>query len=375
MANSIAEHFGSLPDPRRPQGVRHRLSDLLVIAVCGVICAADSWADVADFGNAELPWFRTFPDLPHGVASPDPFERVFARPDPGAFEACFVARARTLSRHSGGRLLAVDGERLRRGFADAWDASTATHLVSVFALENRTAPARLAADCKANEIVAMPKLLALPDLAGATATADAMGGQTAIARQVVDGGGGCVLGVKRNQPALHDRRARDVGDLLRCRSAGVRHGRHRTVDGGHGRVGTRDVWVTDELGWPGPGRDRWPGLRSVGVVGSTREVRPGPATTERRYYISSLAGADAARVGEAVRGRWGIQNRLHHVLDVSSGEDAARHRAGHSAQNFARLRRIALNLLRADHATKRGIKGKRLNAARDHDYLLKLLTG
>ncbi len=374
-ARSVLEHFGTLPDPRRSQGKRHRLSDLIVIAVCAVVCGADSWADVADFGNAKLKWLATFLDLPHGIACPDTFERVFARLDPDAFERAFMAWTAALAGSSKGKLVAVDGKRLRRSFDHAWDHSTATHLVSAFVHENRAVFGQLAVDCKENEIVAIPKLLAMLDLTGATVTIDAMGCQTAIAEQVVAAGGDYVLAVKDNQPTLHDRIERNANDLLLERFKGVRHGHCRTVDGDHGRVETRDVWVTDELDWLGPERDRWPGLASVAVVVSAREVLPKAATVERRYYISSRTGTDAAAMAAAIRGHWSVENNLHWVLDVAFGEDAARHRTGHSAENFSRLRRIGLNLLNRDRSKKRGVKGKRLNAAWDHDYLLKLLAG
>ena len=173
MANSIQEHFADLPDPRRAQGLRHRLSDMIVIAVTAVICCADSWADVADFGNAKLKWFQTFLDLPHGVPCQDTFERVFARLDPDAFERCFMSWTEALAGSSKGKLVAIDGKKIRRSFAHAWDHSTATHLVSAFVHDNATVLGQLAVDCKENEIVAIPRLLELLDLHGATVTIDA----------------------------------------------------------------------------------------------------------------------------------------------------------------------------------------------------------
>jgi hypothetical protein len=170
MANSIETHFGPLPDPRCNRGKRHKLSDMIVIAVTAVICCADSWSDVADFGLAKRKWFETFLDLPHGIASQDTFERVFARLDPDAFERCFMDWAAALAGSSKGKLVAIDGKKIRRSFQHAWDHSTAAHLVSAFVGENATVLGQLAVDCKENEIVAIPRLLDLLDLGGATVT-------------------------------------------------------------------------------------------------------------------------------------------------------------------------------------------------------------
>jgi predicted transposase YbfD/YdcC len=377
MANSIETHFAGLPDPRRAQGKRHKLSDMIVLAVTGVICCADSWSDVADFGRAKRKWFQTFLELPHGIPSQDTFERVFARLDPDAFERCFMEWTAALAGSSAGKLVAIDGKKIRHSFHHAWDQSTATHLVSAFVADNAMVLGQLAVDCKENEIIAIPKLLDLLDLGGATVTIDAMGCQTEIAGKIVENGGDYVLAVKDNQPSLHDSLRRNLDDMILENFAGVHHGTQTTVDEDHGRTEKRQVWVTDQLdNWlDADQRARWTGLKSVAVVEATRDVPLKGVSVERRYFISSRAGVDAAAMGKAIRGHWAVENKLHWVLDVSFDEDQKRNRKDHSAENFSRVRRIALNLLRREKTKKRGIKGKRLNAAWDHDYLLKLLGG
>lgn len=375
MATSISEHFADLPDPRRAQGRRHNLADMIVIAVTAVICAADSWSDVHEFGRAKQKWFKTFLDLPYDIPSQDTFERVFARLNPDAFDRCFMAWTQALSVSTGGQLVAIDGKRIRRSFAHAWSHTTATHLISAFVTGNATVFAQLAVDVKENEITGIPRLLELLDLHGATVTIDAMGCQTAIAGQIVVQGGDYVLCVKDNQPGLAQALRADLDDLIRTKFAGVPHDVCETVDGDHGRIETRRVWTTSQIDWLGAEQSRWPGLRSVAVVESIREVPPKEATSERRYYISTLDGSDARRMAAVIRGHWGIENKLHYVLDVSFAEDQCRVRKGHAAENFSRIRRIALNLLRRETNKKRGIKGKRLIAAWDHDYLLKILSG
>lgn len=377
MTNSIERHFGRLPDPRRNQGKRHQLSDMILIAVCAVICAADDWHDVEDFGHAKLEWLGSFMELPHGIPSHDTFERLFARLDPDAFEECFMNWTRELAGTSAGKLIALDGKTIRHSFEQAWNRNAAAHLVSVFATANRTVLGQLAVQSKENELAAMRKLLELLDLKDATVTIDAMGCQKDIAATITDAGGDYVLAVKDNQPSLHSAMKRNLDEMILQAFQGVRHGFVETVEGDHGRIETRRVWTTDEIEWL-PQRNDWPGLASMTVVEATRQDLgdlSGKVSIERRYFISSIKGCDAQRAAGAIRGHWGIENNLHWQLDVSFGEDMSRMRKGHSAQNFSRLRRIALNLLRRDKSRNRGIKGKRLNAAWNHDYLLRLLTG
>jgi predicted transposase YbfD/YdcC len=325
----ILRFFRDLPDPRA-SNVVHKLHDILVLAVCGVICGADGWAEVEEFGNSKLPWFGTFLDLPNGVPSHDTFGRVFARLDPDAFERRFTAWTSSLAGASGGRLVAIDGKAIRRSFEHAWDKSGMACLVSAFVDANRMVFGQVAVDGKSNEIEAIPRLLALLDLEGATVTIDAVGCQREVAREVTDRGGYYVLAVKENQPALHAKVKALLDEAVLAGFEGMRHGRREHTDGGHGRVETRRVWVTDEVSWLGQDLlGQWAGLPggSVAVVESVRQDLgdlSGKVTAERRYFISSLPGTDAGRMADAVRGHWAVENKLHWQLDVSFREDERR---------------------------------------------------
>jgi len=370
MADSILEYFGEVPDPRRQAGRRHYLSDLLTIAICAVICGADDFSAIAEFGRAKRKWFKEFLRLPHGIASEDTFERVFARLDSDAFERCFLDWVQALAGRCEGELIAIDGKTLRRSF-DRAAGKAAIHLVSAWAADNELVFGQLATEAKSNEITAIPRLLELLDLRGATVTIDAEGCQKAIARTIIEGGGDYVLALKANQPTLHD----EVKLLLDAAIA--RGGKdtalhsHQSIEGDHGRIETRRCWVTPNVDWF-EDRPHWAGLRSFAAVECERTVAD-KTTCERRYFISSLPGDDAALLARAVRSHWGIENKLHWALDVSFGEDQSRVRTGHAAENLSRVRRIALNLLKAETTLKRGIKTKRLRAGWDHDYLLRVL--
>ena len=351
-------HFQDMPDPRA-KNVIHKLHDILVIAVCAVICGADGWAEVEVFARAKLGWFKTFLDLPGGVPSHDTFGRVFSRLDPDAFERRFSNWVAALSGGAGGKLVAIDGKAIRRSFEHAWDRSGMAHLVSAFVDANRMVFSQVAVADKSNEIDAIPRLLSLLDLEGATVTLDAIGCQREVARQVVDGGGDYVLAVKQNQPTLHRKVKTLLDEAIIDGFDGMRHDRFESVDGDHGRVEQRRVWVTDEVHWLGEELlDHWPGL----------------ASTERRYFISSRKGVDARAIADAVRRHWSVENQLHWHLDVSFNEDQRRIRKHHGAENFSRLCRLALNLLKRDKSVKIGVHGKRLKAGWDEPYLLRLLT-
>ncbi len=373
--------FTSLPDPRADNST-FRLIDLLVIALCGMICDADGWDDLQDFGRVKADWFATFLDLPRHRDTGEPrtpgadtFRRVFSRLDPEAFERCFMNWMNAVVEQSAGRLVAVDGKSIRRSFEHGWDKSGMAHLVSAFATDNGEVLGQLKTAGKGQEIEGIKQLLGLIDLKGATVSIDAIGCQKDIAEQVIDAGGHYVLAVKANQQTLHRRVKAELDDMIRMNFKGTWHDRHEQTEGEHGRIETRRVWVTDQLDWLKV-KDQWPGLWSVVCVEATREVIGQEPTIERRYYITSLA-PDAEHLGHAVRSHWGIENRLHHVLDVSFHEDDSRVRKAHGPENLSRLRRMALNLLNnADHLTKRkSIKGRRKIAGWNHQFLLRVIAG
>jgi predicted transposase YbfD/YdcC len=369
----ILRFFMDLPDPRAGNTI-HKLHDILVIALCAVICGADGWAEVEVFGNAKVAWFSTFLDLEHGIPSHDTFGRVFSRLNPDAFERCFVAWTRAIVQGVGGRLIAIDGKSIRRSFEHAWDKSGMAHLVSAFVDANHLVFSQVAVEDKSNELDAIPRLLGLLDLEDATVTIDAIGCQKEIARQIKEAGGDYVLAVKENQPMLHAKVSTLLNEAILEDFEGISHESIQLSDDDHGRVETRRVWVTDELNHLGPLQADWQGLASLAVVESKREVLAGKTSIDRRYFISSLKEVDAGQMAAAVRGHWSVENKLHWQLDVSFREDERRIRKDHGAENYSRLCRIALNLLKQDRSIKIGIHGKRLKAGWDEPYLLRLLT-
>lgn len=375
--------FRDVPDPRTGRFVKHNLHDLIVIAILAVICGADGWAQVAAWGRCKSKWLGTFLDLPGGIPSHDTFDRVFALLDPDPFERSFLNWMASVVERSAGRLVSIDGKAIRRAFERGWDKSAMPHLVSAFVSQgnNRLVFSQLAVEDKSNEIVAIPKLLDLLDLKGAIVTIDAIGCQRDVAAKIVAGGGDFVLPVKDNQPTLLAKTQSLIEDLVLDHANGIeatRVGYFDQSETGHGRQETRRVWVTDDVQWLG--KDLlalWPGVASVALVERTRQDLgdfTGKVSVERQVYISSLGGIDAEAVAVAVRGHWAVENNLHWQLDISFNEDQNRIRKGNGAENYSRLCRIALNLLKRDNSLKAGIKTKRLNAGWDNDYLLRLIN-
>jgi predicted transposase YbfD/YdcC len=347
-SEGLLRFFRVLEDPRAAN-VWHRLGDIMAIAIMAVLCGSEGWAAVETWGCGNVEWLKTFLELPHGIPTHDTFDRVFARLDPLAFEKCFTDWTAALVKNAKGLFIAVDGKTLRRSFKHAW-SKTPVHLVSAFASKNQLVLGQVATDCKSNEITAIPKLLGMLELAGATVTIDAMGCQKEIAGQIVRQKAHYVLAVKENQPTLHQKVKTLMDEAILENFKEMRHGFFEETSKGHGRIETRRVWVTNEVSWLGQDLlDPWPGLASVVVVEATRQDLgdlSGKVTTERGYFISSHEGTDATLVAEAIRSHWSVENGLHWRLDVGMNEDQCRIRVKHGAENFSRLRRIALNKLK-----------------------------
>ena len=370
---SLLEHFADVEDPRIARTKRHELLGIMAIGICAVICGADGWTGMQDFGVAKETWLRTFLDLPFGIPSHDTFGRVFARLDPVQFQRSFMGWVKDVSDATKGQTVAVDGKTLRRSH-DRASGREAIHMVSAWADRNRLVLGQVKVDDKTNEIRAIPELLRLLALEGCIVTIDAMGCQSEIARTIREKDADYVLAVKENQPSL--RRELEETFAMVCEKASPEPylDHCQTVEKGHGRIETRNYWTLsspEDIAYINR-EAKWDGLRSIGMVESER--REGDRVSHNtRYFICSLAG-DARAFGNAVRTHWGIENCVHWVLDVSFREDDCRVRTGHGAANLAVLRHIALNLLRCEKTARSGIKLRRLRAGWDETYLLKVLS-
>jgi predicted transposase YbfD/YdcC len=376
--SGLAGHFSILVDPRVNRTRDHELIDVLVIGLCCVICGGESFYDMEHFGKAKLDWFKTFLKLPYGVPSHDTFNRVFCALDPRQFLECFLSWTQSVRQAIPGEIVALDGKALRR----AIDSGAGPRcIVSAWAEDNGLVLGQLEVDGKSNEITAVPQLLRALELSGCIVTLDAMGCQKAIAREIIEADADYVLALKGNQGVVHE----EVKTFLDQTAAEKKKPRRpgapapkaaallaefETVEKEHGRMETRRYYMSDQLGWFEGGAE-WEGLRTVGMVEATREIK-GQASVERRYYLSSLP-LNAREFARAVRGHWGIENKLHWVMDVVFGEDQSRARAGYAAQNLALLRRLALNLLKREKKN-RSVRGKQKDAGWDNAYLLKVLS-
>jgi predicted transposase YbfD/YdcC len=366
--SSIKKHFAALRDPRVRNRSRHRLIDIIVMALCGVIANCDTWPEIVDFANTHADWLKKFLKLPYGIPSQDTFERVFASLDPATFSSCCVQWLHHASDLLGVGHVAIDGKTLRGSCSESLGP---LHLVSAWATEAKLTLGEVAVDGKSNEIKAIPELLKHLDLKGALVTIDAIGCQKDIVKQIVDKGGNYLIAVKGNQEHLLD----DIqATMTKALDGDLAKGETTTItssEQGHGRKETRTYTTVTNLDGI---RDRelWAELTTVCMCWRQCTIN-GKTTEEVRYFIAN-GRMGARKLAKATRDHWGIENNKHWQLDVSFREDESKLKERNRARNFASMRRMALDVLKRNPA-KKSIRAKRKLAAQDTVFLTEILTG
>jgi len=368
-ASTLISCFEGLSDPRVERTKLHKLIDIVVMAICAVVAGCDTFDAIEVFCTAQEQWFKRFLELPNGIPSQDTFERVFARIDPKEFRSSFGAWTKQLAGVFTDEVIAIDGQTMR-GARRSGQSKSPIHIVSAWAVGLRLVLAQTKVDEKSNEITAIPEVLKLLDIKGCIVTMDAMGCQQKIAQQIIDQNGDYVLGLKGNQGGTLEAVEAHFSTTP-DKQLTVFH----EVDKGHGRIETREYFGADadeilDL-------KEWSGLKSAIKVISTRDTS-GIITSETRFYISSINHKNIERSGQAIRSHWGVENGLHHVLDVTFDQDKSRVRKDHGPENFAVLRHFAMNILKGAPPAKRGstsINLKRMRAGFDNAYLEQVMRG
>lgn len=358
------KHLDCIQDPRR-HNTRHQLYDMLIIALCATICGADSWTQVSEYGRSKIDWFKQFLELPNGIPAHDTFGRLFARLDPRGFQNFFAQWVRDIVDSLKGKTVGLDGKTLR-GSQDRINGKSPVHMISAWVSEIHLVLGQLKTHDKSNEITAIPELIKTLSLEGAVVTIDAMGCQKKITQTIIEAKADYVIQVKENQQRLYQDIALFLQDAANggCQS-------FETIDGDHGRIETRQYFTTSDIDWMAD-KDLWSGIKTIAKVIRQREVN-GKTSTENAYFISSLDN-HAPTIAKAIREHWGIENGLHWCLDIAFREDHCRVRKDNAPENLGILRHMALNMLKRETSLKGGIQTKRLKAAWDQKYLLKVLS-
>jgi len=369
---SLEECFGDITDPRVVGRCDHKLVEIILVAVCAVLCGAESWSEVEEFGESKQAWLKQYLELPAGIPSHDTFSRVFRLLDATVFQERFM---KWVERHFSirrGQVIAVDG-KTARGSRDSFRGQEAIHLVSAFAQDSGILLGQRKVDEKSNEIKAVPELLKMLFIKGCVVTVDALNCQKDIAQTIVEGGADYVFALKANHPQLHQ----DVVDwfdwALQRDFRDIDHTFHETINKAHGRLEIRRCYVlSDPYAFQALAHyDGWTDLHSIALVYRERRF-PDHTQAETAYFLSSLP-ADAERILDATRAHWSVENTFHWTLDVTFAEDASRVRLDNAPENFAVLRHVAFNLLK-NHPSQTSLKRKRFRAALDDSFLLDLLS-
>jgi len=377
----LMEYFSDIEDPRREtKNKKYPLIEVIVIAFLAVMSGADGWESIERYGIMREKWLRKFLSLKEGIPKHDVYRRVLSAINSEILETCFMNWVRDIKRNVLREIISIDGKTIRGMLTKSrFKVGTEVkpiHLVSAWAAENQLVFAQVQTDEKSNEITAIPILLEQIAIAGCIITIDAMGCQYEIADKIVEEGADYVFSLKGNQGNLHDA----VGeywsmlnfDKPASQAEYIRFRSISTYDEKHGRKESRDYAVSDDVQWLREQFPQWNTINSIGVVESTRDTGKGEPKTERRYFISSL-GADEELFAHVVRSHWGIENRLHYMLDVIYREDACRVRMDNSPRTLSLIRKIALTIARSDKKSKTSIRGRVQQMAWSEDYLESLL--
>jgi len=359
---NLLSHFKNLEDHRTERCKKHLLLDIIGISICAVICGADSWNEIEEYGEMKKDWLSSFLELPHGIPSHDTFNRFYSNLDPDKFEKCFNNWVNSISDLIKSQIISVDGKTIKGAKING---NSSIHMVSAWSYENDIVLGQVKVAEKTNEITAIPELLDNIVIDGATITIDAMGTQKKIAKHIIKNNANYTLAVKGNQPLLRE----NIEDEFRFNK---KIEFYKDVDYGHGRIETRTCSVISDFIHMEE-VDKWASLKSVIKIDSVREFKlTGKVEKATKYYISSMISTPKESL-RIVRNHWAIENKLHWVLDVQFGEDLDRKRAGNASQNFSLINKIALNLIKKEESCKLGIKSKRKKAGWDNRYLEKIL--
>ncbi len=367
---TITDYFVDVEDPRIERTKRHHLIDVITIAICAVICGADSWVAIETYGQVKEKWLKRFLELPNGIPSHDTFARIFALINPEKFQECFLSWIKSVAILTDGEVIAIDGKSLKHSY-DKKAGNRAINMVSAWAETNKLVLAQRKVDSKSNEITAIPELIKVLDIAGCVVTIDAIGCQKEIVNLISQKDADYVIALKKNQKSLYGDVELLFKEAISKNYEGFSTSHYSTKGSGHGREEIRNYLMLSDISNKIDLDNKWDNLKSIGMVESVR-TENGKTTVETRYYISSL-NLDAKKFGDSVRSHWGIENSLHWILDVALNEDDCKIRKDNAPQNFAVLRHIAINLLGKEKSKKLGIKNKQFLAAMDDKYLAKVL--
>jgi predicted transposase YbfD/YdcC len=366
----LADYFAEIKDPRMERRKRHKLIDIIAVAICGVVCGAETWVDIENYGKAKFSWLKEFLELANGIPSHDTFNRVFTRIDPEKFQECFINWVSGLRQKLDTEIVAIDGKQLR-GSLDRNKKQKPITMVSAFAIENRLILGQKKTSSKSNEITALPELIEVLDLAECVVTIDAIGCQEKIVKKIVDKSADYVIAVKENQGSLFE----EVQQLFKqaiARKEELKTSSCTVTEVNRGREEIRNYLVISDADKLISSANKWTNIKSIGLVESVRIVRD-KTSVKIRYFISSIDD-NIELFSRSIRSHWGIENSLHWVLDVAMREDLSRIRKDNAPANFAVLRHIAVNILRQNKSKKIGIRAKQFVASMDETYLDEVLA-